>query len=97
MRRGQAVYKRGEIKLHRLDREQFVFSRLDAKYAYITIVNRSENSLCFQSKSVSNMLFPSKKAGQNFEVPPMSGAVIKVDKNAVCHLYSVEMPKSLNQ
>ena len=96
MRRGQAVYKRGEIKIHRLDQEQFVFSRLATKYAYITIVNRGENCLHFHSDSAANIIFPAKKAGQNFKVPPMSGIVIKVDKNADCHLYSVRMPESVN-
>ena len=86
-RRNNAIYKNGKFQLIQLTDSRFVFARTDDSNAYITAINRDKNSLHLNFDCHAETVFPSNKIGQNIIVPPMSAAVIKVNRNAKFHLF----------
>jgi len=97
VRRRHDVYKQGEMLLHRLTEEQFVFSRSDEEHHYLTVINRGDTPLILTSDTVMDELFPNDKTGQNIKILPVSGAIIKVKKTSLCYLYSATSEKCMGE
>lgn len=79
IRKNNPVYKKGNFKLHYLQKEFLIFERYTAKYSYITVINNSdyEVALSFENKAVALI---SGKWGREFKINSCSSEIFKVCK-----------------
>ena len=80
LRGSNPVYKKGGFRLLALDSDLLIFERLDKKYVYLTVLNRSarEASLSFGGVATECL---SGRRGRAHTLPPISAEVYKVKKN----------------
>ena len=81
IRRQTKVYEDGEYRLLELNSKLLVFARYDDNFAYVTVVNNSEDKLSLSSEDSMYELI-SGKEGESLSLPANSSGIYRIPKNS---------------
>lgn len=86
IRRENDVYKEGDFELLYLNSDALVFKRYDDKYAYITFVNNTKQSIKVEfSENASALIGNEKAEKKSFSLPAYTAQIFKTKRDS--HIY----------
>lgn len=81
IRRGHKIYVSGDFNLLYLSSDLLIFSRYNKNYAYITVINNSENEIDIEISTPSLSLINNEKTSR-YKIPGVTSEIIKTTRNA---------------
>lgn len=89
IRRVNSVYRDGEFKILELTKDRLVFERKRNSTSLITVINNSENELCFSLSENSFGLLSRRryKKGNKHTLPKISSEIIRISNEALFEIF----------